>query len=178
MSREEAKNLLYAAREGAALASRALDPFLARLLAVWGTVYALGYGLFPDSGGAWALLVVAGFALSFYLGGQEARHLRTGAGRKLALLWSAFGLDLFALMLAGGGLGSGRSLAINLLVALAWMGSGVVLERGGILLAGALFALANALFFALFPALYFPLLAGAGLLALSFGLFWGIRGLR
>jgi len=178
VSREEAKNLLYAAQEGAALASRAQGPFLSGLLAVWGAVYALGYGLFPDSGGAWALLIVAGFALSFYLGGREARHLRTGAGRMLALLWSAFGLDLFALMLAGEGLGSGRSLAINLLVALAWMGSGVVLERSGILLAGALFALVNALVFALFPALYFPVLAGAGLLALSFGLFWRTRGLR
>lgn len=178
MNREEAKNLLYAAREGAALASRALDPFLSRLLIVWGAVYALGYGFFPDSRGAWALLIVAGFALSFYLGGREARHLRTSAGRKLALLWGAFGLNLFALMLAGEGFGSGRSLAINLLVALAWMGSGVVLEQSGILLAGAVFALANALVFALVAALYFPMLAGVGCLALLFGLFWGIRGLR
>ncbi len=178
MSREEAKDLLHAAREGETLASRALDPFLSRLLAVWGAVYALGYGLFPESGEAWAGLAVAGFALSFYLGGREARHLRTGAGRKLALLWSAFGLDLVALLLAGERLAAGRPLAINLLVALAWMASGVVLERSGLLLAGALFALANALVFALFPALYAPLLAGAGLLALLFGLYRGIRGLR
>ena len=178
MSREGAKDLLHAAREGETLASRALDPFLFRLLAVWGAVYALGYGFFPESGRAWAALAVAGFALSFLFGAREAQYLRTGAGQKLALLWSAFGLDLVALLLAGERLAAGRPLAINLLVALAWMASGVVLERGGLLLAGALFALANALVFALFPALYAPLLSGAGLFALLFGLYRGVRGLR
>ncbi len=178
MNREQARNLLHAAREGETLASRALDSFLARLLAVWGAVYTLGYGLFPESGKAWAALVVAGFTLSFFFGAQEGQYLRSGVGRKLALVWSAFGVDLFALMLAGERLGTGQPLAINLLVALAWMASGVVLERGGILLAGALYALANGLVFALLPTPYFPLLAGAGLLAFLFGIFWGIRGLR
>ncbi len=182
MTGEEARRLLEAARAGEARAERGLLSFLGGLLLVWGTVYALGYGLLaaraPWADAAWAGLDLAGFLLSFALGARQGASLRTPAGRQLARIWLGFGLCYLALVLSGGLAGPAFSLAINLLVALAWMASGAALERAGAYAVGAVFAALNAATFALAPGLYAPVLAAVGALAAVFGLSWVRRGLR
>ncbi len=175
MRRNEARALLQAAREGERRAQRLFSALLGQLLALWGAVYLVGYGaeaLGRGSPALWTGLVLGGFLLSFALGWGQRQGLKTPAGGQIGRIWAGFGLAYLALNLAGPRFtGGGFSVAVNLLVALAWMASGAALARPAVFWTGAVYALAEGLFAGPLAGGYLWAHALLGLAALGYGLY-------
>ncbi|WP_456477072.1 hypothetical protein [Oceanithermus sp.] len=175
-SPEEAAEVLRQVEGARQQARRPLRAFVGQLLALWGLIYLVMYGVsalgLADPRWSWFPVVSFGFAASFVLGARVGSAIRSPEGRALRQTWTWFGVVMatasFALV-SQGAEDPLFSFVINLLVAFALLQSGELLSERGLVRAGLLLAAANALFLAAGAQTYALALAALGLVALVTG---------
>jgi len=173
----EARAALEAAEKQQKRARRVYRLFSGASFIIWGSIYAVAYGIThfrPQLAGLiWLPLVIVGFVLSFALGARIGAFIRSPAGQNLRILWTAFGVGYFLVawaLSARGYDGLLLSFAINLLVAYALLASSLHTRLATLARAAGLLALTNAVFFALLPGWYDVAMAVLGLLGVLVGL--------
>jgi len=176
-SPEDARAALATAEKQRKRARRVYKVFSGASFIIWGSIYALAYGIThfrPELAGlVWLPLAIVGFVLSFALGARIGAFIRSPAGQNLRALWTSFGIGYFLLawaLSARGYDGLLLSFVINLLVAYALLASSLHTRLTTLARAAALLALTNALFFALLPGWYDAAMSVLGLLGVLVGL--------
>ncbi|WP_457630810.1 hypothetical protein [Oceanithermus sp.] len=150
--------------------------FSGSIFVIWGSIYALAYGagcFWAAAEAIWLPLVLAGFALSFWLGSRMGSFLRSSTGRTFRNLWAAFGAAYFLLSWGFAGIQTPEylfSFVINLFIAYALLASAAITAQPTLFRASVVLALIDTLFFSLAPAWYCPAMAALGILAVVTGL--------
>ena len=172
---DEARAALAEAALQKKRAHQLYNRFSGSIFIVWGTIYLIAYGVSfacPELEPIWLPLVLAGFLISFWLGGRMGAFLRSSAGRAFRNVWAGFGVAYFLLgwgFDATSASGQLFSLVVNLFVAYALFVSSTIVSLPTLARAAVVLALTNTFFFVFAPSWYDPAMAGLGLLAVLVG---------